>query len=254
MAALILLVALYYERRWLLTAWLFPIGIFFAALIIPATGTYRMNVEAGAWQAVRQVDLIGNFKRFLTEESTLELRNGAAIIEHTRATGEYEYGAGYWNHLVFRYVPAQILGAEFKNSLRIGTEKQITAGESGLEYEAPTGSTVTGVGDCFQQFGWVGWLFFAFMAVIFRSLWVAAARPEAVFARLLYVLSLTSAMRAVTHWTLDFLPGLLYNLIFLGLAVLYAAAPRQTPRQKQPSRRRGRPVTKATPTAQGNPG
>jgi hypothetical protein len=40
--------------------------------------------------------------------------------------------------------------------------------------------------------------------------------------------SCTCAMRAVTHWTLDFLPGLLYNLIFMGAAVFYASARRST--------------------------
>ena len=54
------------------------------------------------------MDLVGGFKRFVSEESTLELRNGAAVIESTRQTGNYEFGKGYWNTIVFRFVPAQI--------------------------------------------------------------------------------------------------------------------------------------------------
>ena len=34
-------------------------------------------------------------------------------------------------------------------------------------------------------------------------------------------------MRAVTHQTVDYFPGLLYNLVFLGMAVLYARIPRK---------------------------
>jgi hypothetical protein len=33
---------------------------------------------------------------------------------------------------------------------------------------------------------------------------------------------MTSAMRAITHQTLDFLPGFLYNVIFLGALMWYA--------------------------------
>ena len=39
----------------------------------------------------------------------------------------------------------------------------------------------------------------------------------------------TSAMRAVTHWTLDFLPGVLYHAVFLGLGFLYARVPQHRP-------------------------
>src|SRR5206468_3308504 len=60
------------------------------------------------------------------------------------------------------------------------------------------------------------------LAVLFRSLWYAALRPNALFAQLLYMQSCTSAMRAITHQTVDFPPGFVYNLIFLGAAIIYA--------------------------------
>lgn len=249
LVALILLVALYYEKKFLLPSYAFPLGILMSALIIPATGTYRMFAGTGALQAVRQIDFVDNFKRFLNEESILELRNGAALLESTQKSGDYEYGAGYWNHLVFRYVPAQILGERFKESLKIGSEKTVSSGSVGIEYEFATGSTITGMGDSFQQFGWFGCLFFVFMAVIFKSLWVATSRPEAMFARLLYVLTLTSAMRAVTHWTLDFLPGFLYYVIFLGLAMLYAGAPQASATRRRGPRKKRRPIPAGEPTS-----
>jgi len=65
------------------------------------------------------------------------------------------------------------------------------------------------------------------MGAFFRKLWRAAHAPEALFAQLLYMQSCTCAMRAVTHWTLDFLPGLAYNAVFLGAAVLYSLNRRQ---------------------------
>jgi hypothetical protein len=174
---------------------------------------------------VRQMQLVANFRDFLEQESVLELRNAAMLIEATRRSGNYQYGVGYWNHLVFRYVPAQILGRPFKDSLMVwnscdGVERELSA----MDYVNPAGSTVTGLGDSFQQFGYWGCLFFTLMAVIFRQLWDTACDPGALFAQLIYMQSCTCAMRAVTHWTLDFFPGLIYNTIFLGIAAVYACS------------------------------
>lgn len=243
MLGMIVMLGLYYGRGFKPPRWLVPVAMVVAMLAIPATGTYRGLHAEKNWEEIRQMDLVGNFKEFVTQESILELRNGAALIEATKATGNYEWGAGYWNHLVFRFVPAQLLGAEFKESLKLRTQwdlMETSATQTG--FEISRGSTITGMGDTFQQFGWFGCLFFVLMAVLFRSLWVASLRPNAFFAQLLYISLCTVAMRAVTHWTLDFLPGLLYNVVFLGLGLLYARVPAKQLRPARPGRRvrRGR--------------
>jgi hypothetical protein len=177
---------------------------------------------------VRQIDLVDNFSEFINQESVLELRNAAMLIEAARRCGEYEFGAGYWNHLIFRYVPAQLVGESLKQSLMIHRSRdQLEQELAGMDYVNPSGSTVTAMGDAFQQFGYFGCLFFVVAGMLFRRLWRMAVRPGALFAQLFYMQSCTSAMRAVTHWTLDFLPGLLYNLIFLGGAVFYASTARE---------------------------
>jgi hypothetical protein len=215
---------LYFQLRLRPARWLVTAIITAAVLAIPATATYRRFQLDDDWAAVREINLVENFGNFLNQESVLELRNAAMLIEATRRSGEYQYGAGYWNHLVFRYVPAQLLGRQFKDSLMLspsaeGIEREL----AGMDYTNPVGSTVTAMGDSFQQFGYWGCFFFAAMGVFFRKLWHVARRPHALFAQLLYMQSCTCAMRAVTHWTLDFLPGLLYNVVFLGVAVLYAS-------------------------------
>jgi hypothetical protein len=192
-------------------------------LAIPATATYRRFQSEQDWTSVRQIQLLANFQHFLNDESVLELRNAALLIEATQRSANYEYGAGYWNHLVFRFIPAQILGDKFKQSLmlhasRDGVERELAA----FNYVNPPGSTVTGLGDSFQQFGYLGCLVFALLAWFFTRLWSAATLPSHAFAQLLYIQSCTSAMRAVTHWTLDFLPGFIYSAAFLGLAAWYA--------------------------------
>ena len=105
----------------------------------------------------------------------------------------------------------------FRSSQRRDKEEMAVFG-----YRQETGTTVTGMGDSFREFGYFGALFFAALAVVFKSLWHASLRPDGVFAQLLYIQTSTSAMHAVTHQTSDYLPGLVYNLIFLGVAVYFS--------------------------------
>jgi len=237
-AALLLLtigLTLFFHRRFIPPRLLIATGIVFAMLAIPATSKYRSAMSTGNSDMVRQIDLVGNFKRFLTEESILELRNAAVLIYGTKIQSNYGYGAAYWDQLVFRFVPAQLVGKEFKDKLmfdepEVDQEKEEEVEIGIRSFTPPKGSTLTGMGDSFRQFGYFGCLFFALIAVIFRSLWETALQPNTFFAKLLYIQTSTSAMRAVTHQTVDYFPGLLYNLIFLGMAVIYARGPKASRR------------------------
>ena len=161
-------------------------------------------------------------------EESLELRIAAAVIFATQMRGVYELGKAYWDEIIWRFVPAQIVGPSLKNSLMFnsrgsGKKKGPEVVDLGMRvYSMPVGSTVTGVGDSFKQFGYFGCVFFMIVAILFRSMWAASLMPGAFFAKLFYMLTATSAMRAITHQTVDFLPGFLYNLVFLGIAALYA--------------------------------
>jgi hypothetical protein len=224
--ALIVGLTLYFRFRIRPARWV-VLGIIVLGMIaIPATATYRQFHLERDWQNIRQIDFLGNFRQYLNEESVLELRNAAMLIEGARRSGGYEWGAGYWNHLVFRYVPAQIMGQEFKERLKLKTPVELVERELAvLGYANPVGSTVTCLGDSFQQFGYWGCLFFAVVGLFFKVLWRSAMAGNETLPQLLYIMVCPSAMRAVTHWTLDFLPGLLYSALFLGLAAWYAHRP-----------------------------
>ena len=212
-------------------------GLFLFMLIIPAIGSYRNIVQQVANEtygreykrtnflaAVSNIHLYDNFVDFMSKESILELRNAAALIESTERFHKYQLGAGYWNNLVFRFVPAQLIGRERKQALMIGDESDKLQSKELLNgYVISTGTTPTGIGDSFMEFGWFGCLFYAFLAIAFRTAWVVAFKHNGLFAQLLYLLVCTSGMRSVTHGTVDFLPGLIFNFTFLRLGMFYAA-------------------------------
>ena len=226
---LIVLLTRFYRDRKAPNPILIFSGLVFMMLAIPATGQYRQLMYQGRASEFRKIDLIGNFKEFVTSESLLELRNAAALMRSTRLMTELELGAGYWDYIVFRFVPAQIVGREVKDSLMIsGDSKNIYKRKLATNYELPVGSTITGMGCSFEQFGWFGCLFFAIQGMMVRSLWIATLQRHAIFGQLLYILIVSSAMRSVTHQTVDFLPGVIYYLVFIGAAMWYAGLPNPT--------------------------
>ena len=94
--------------------------------------------------------------------------------------------------------------------------------EEATGFRLPRGSTVTGIGDSFNQLGLFGCLVFAGIAYLFKNLWVAANQPNGTVAQILYIQVSTTGMRALTHQTVDFLPGFIYSAIFIGLVAWYA--------------------------------
>ena len=60
------------------------------------------------------------------------------------------------------------------------------------------------------------------MAYLFKNLWAAASQANGTAAQVLYIQVTTSAMRALTHQTIDFLPGFIYSALFIALVAFYA--------------------------------
>ncbi len=238
---------IYYRTRWVPPRTVIAAVLAFAMLIIPAIGEYRDISAKEGGAALAKIDLLGNFRAFTKHSSVLELRNAAMLIEETEATDAYELGTGYWDEVVWRYVPAQLLGTDFKQSLMFHpNDLDQQEGLKHLGYVVALGSTSTGLGDSFVQFGFAGCIFFCVVGVLMRSLWVASLYRSGIFAQLIYITSVTSAMRAVTNQSTDFLPGVIFNVIFIGAAVRYAII--RSPHSKQsfrganPEPRIGQPI------------
>jgi hypothetical protein len=188
-------------------------------LIIPAIGDYRkLSDKEGPIKAAASLDLEKSFQTYYKEGQLLELSVAAHIIDSYQFHEEYGYGAGYWDQMVFRYIPAQIIGPEQKRSLMLDERGVIY--KNG--YRMSPGLTVTGVGDSFIQFGYLGSIFFFFLGGIFRNLWVKSLTGEFLLVQILYMMCFIQAMLAVTHGTVNFLPGIFFSLLCLWLAARFA--------------------------------
>ena len=204
--------------------WLVIGSVLGSVFIIPAVGEYRKLATEDPLEALKQINFGEQVKEMLDEDAISEVKNATILIAATRETDGYDWGVGYWNRIVFRFVPAQFLGKEFKDSLMIGGAQQDLGEfvEDALGFKNPAGSTFTGVGDAFYHFGYLGCLVFAVMAYLFKNLWTAANHEGGTVAQILYIQVTTTAMRALTHQTMDFLPGLIYSGVFIGIVAMYA--------------------------------
>lgn len=198
------------------------IGIFlFAMFFIPATGDYRyLSDKLGPVKAIQSLDLKKSFVEYYNSNVTFkELNVAAHIVDSYLFSGKFNYGSGYWNLIVFRYVPAQFFGTDFKQSLYIGRGGTIRYRNG---YNSPMGITPTGIGDSFIQFGFLGCMFFFFQGGFFRPLWNASLNSKGPLLQIFYIICVVQALLSITHATTTFIPGILFYFACLWLAATYA--------------------------------
>lgn len=217
--------SLWLVYRYLPPRWLILISLVLMVLIIPVLGLLRSGfwdlVFNGQWQEIISKTSVAFESQ--QEGDILELRNAALFVDVVDKTGLYGYGTGFWDSIVFQYVPGQIVGYEFKESLQF---KYITDDllSNFYGYSLPTGTTITGVGDSFMEFGYLGFTIFAIIAYMFKNLWISSVYYESTISRLLYVGLVSPAMLGLTHGIGRFLQEAIFQVLFVFLVACYAKA------------------------------
>jgi hypothetical protein len=201
-----------------------------AFLIIPSMGQYRQILKTSSdtskffSRLFSEMDFKKNLSEFYSNTKSSELANAGFMIDYTYKYGDYKLGLGYWNELVFRFIPAQLLGKEFKNSLRIDESPLASSHDKSAVHNViyVLGSTPTGIGDAFTQFDYLGSFFFFFIGLFMRRLWSTIKETESPVLQVLYAVLLIEGVVSLTHGTVFFLPGFLSAFIFLSMALWYA--------------------------------
>ena len=197
---LLIAIALWFQRKIAVPRAVAVVAILAAAIAIPSTGAYRSIAKASdgwpGWSEVEKIDVWDNFEELL-REGGFEMRNAVHRIDFVDQTQIFDYGAWHWNILVFNFVPAQIVGAEFKASLMIPLGEQFS-----LDYESQIipGTTSTGMADAFGSFWYFGALKFFIVAYVLGRIYRAAAAGNTVY-QIVYSASMVPAMEAITHET-----------------------------------------------------
>lgn len=218
-------------RRYVPPRWLIILAIFLVTILLPALGAMRGGLWdalfSGQWQTI----LSTTEKAINAQQqgSILELRNAAFLIAATVHLNLYGFGAGWWDALIQILIPGQILGFGVKQSIQfnlLSNPNNPTLGNSILYdlygYAWHPGTTATGIGDSFVEFGYLGCLSFALIGYFFNNLWVSAYYYKSLFSSLLYISLISSAMVALTHGIGRFLQEFIFNFSVIILVIFYS--------------------------------
>lgn len=187
------------------------VGVMLAALTLNSTGNYR--VAAGAkdgpdWSKVAEIDIVDDFSKVL-RDGGLEMRNAVLRIHDADRLMAFDFGLYHWNVFVYNFVPAQVVGAQLKQSMLVVVPLQ-----SDRAYIPATGTTETGMADAFASFWYLGCLKFYLIAYALGRLYRTALQG-AFAAQIAYMVSIVPAMLAITHHTQWPLSSWVHAAIFL---------------------------------------
>ncbi len=203
-------VGLWLARNVAMPRWFIISGMAGGLILINAIGAYRavmMNKELSLSERITQAantDYVSKSEEKL-HKSGAEFQNYIYYRQAYADAGLYDYGLNHWNRLVFNYVPAQIFGSGFKESLMCRSVMEKDPGVAArvmYGHVRRTGSTSTGYCDAFGSFAWLGFIKFLLIGQIMGVLYRYALH-RSILGMMLYMYVLTIAMQSITHGTND---------------------------------------------------
>jgi hypothetical protein len=216
----IVVLSLFFGRGFKIPRWVMLSVMIAMVLMIQSTGTYRNIASEAGWDApfkIGRIDFIQNLENIF-ESGGEEMTNAVYVIESHDLHASFDFGTSHWNQLVFNYVPAQLLGGNFKSHLQF---QNVDIAEQYFRYSAKTGSTLTGMVDSFSSFWYFGAIKFLLVGYLIRKIWNGAKFGSFV-AQIFYMLMITKTLHVVTHSTQFFLSPWVHMSIFLMPFLLWA--------------------------------
>lgn len=220
---MIFLLAWWFHRRKSIPRSLALGGVVLGSLIMNSFGDYRVITKENngpVWEEVFKIDVMANTEMVLSRGGE-EFRNAIKIISHVDETMQFDYGLAHWNMLVFSFVPAQLLGQDFKARLMFDVPTLAR------DYNPMVGTTETGLADAFRSFWYLGAIKFFLLAYVMRRIFASAEAGE--FAgQFTYILSVVPAMHAITHKTDWALMIWVHLLLFVVPLLAFAVVSRRS--------------------------
>lgn len=202
-----------------------------AALGVASAGAYRAVVVSTTgerdWARLKEVNVVEEFRQ-ATAEGSSETLSGVYLMAAGAARKAFDFGLYHWNGLVSDYVPAQIVGAERKESLYAPAASLIETAQREYGFTPPTGTTLTGMVDGYGSFWYFGCLEFFLIGYAMQRLYRRAA-VGSMMAQAIYVYVMTHALHAITHSTTWFVRPWVHMLFLWIPVMLYAAVAQAEP-------------------------
>jgi hypothetical protein len=186
---LIVLISVWFQRRWAPPRWLAPCGMALGGMVIILMPHYRTsaNQTGDIKGAAGKVDVRSAIEAYATGDQVEGMDNLIIGIPARLAYPSFSWGSGFWNGMVAYWVPGQIVGRGLKQSLmiRVGTpDGELFSKYGGLVVEY--GSFSPGPYSAFREFAFLGCLLFFIMGRFYRWLWHLADERRNLGAQIFY--------------------------------------------------------------------
>ena len=221
-----LVISLWFVRRISVPRWFIIVGLSLGLVLINGIRTYRlilMDKDTSLSERLSEAasaDYLATSKRSW-DQSGFEFKNFIYYRQIHADIGIYDYGIVHWNRFVYNYVPAQIIGRDLKEKLKLKpTDFDIKLlVEERYGHTFKLGTTSTGYKDAFGSFGWFGGIKFmligCLMGVLYRY-----AMQGAFLGQFLYIYVLTGAIQSISHGTNGILVRVWIYFFTLGFPLL----------------------------------
>ena len=164
-----------------------------AAAIEIATGDRPSILNPAVWAQI-------NLEAAITKSVSLahDLRNALYVIDYNAETLSFQLGANVWNGFVSLYVPGQIFGYGFKNALYFERGSHFEKIFEIYNFRYSDGTTSTGFGSAFADFGYLGAAYFFAMSAALRRMFLRA-EAGMLWSQVAYMCFLPLALVSLTH-------------------------------------------------------
>jgi hypothetical protein len=223
------LMLVFFKKRWLLPRIVVPFIIIIPLILIPALAILRFEFWALLFSGQMDFSSLAVFIRaYFLENYPYDLMNSVNAIALSLKQGYVGFGSGFWNDIVFNFVPAQLLGRSFKESLYINISplSYLRTRQLSIYFDVKFGTTLTGLGSTFAEFSFFGFLCFYFQAKLMRTVWESALRNVNI-AQILYAFLTTSLFISVTHNFSRFINTLIIGTFLLLFLVRFSRISRR---------------------------
>ena len=197
---LTLLLHLYWSRRYLPPRAFIAVFLFFGLLALYVGPKYRSYSQLGADHSqILNISVKESLSQALDPEKIDAFKNGVYVVGAFSESGNYGYGAIFYDQLVINFVPRQLFGDELRSSLMLGGGYEFIDKQTArtMIYYRPANQFLSGHAELYSQFSYFGCLYFVLLGVIFKTLWIRSTTYSSPTCRILYMSFIIKAMISV---------------------------------------------------------
>ena len=213
-----------YKKKYLITAFVIGMVVF---LLMPTWRYHNLSYYNDASALEEKADYAKALLEITDKEAANDVMHATYNVYAVLETGEYNYGAEFYNLLIFNFMSRTLLGEGVKEKLYVGKfgkdrmellRSQVNYGEWGYFKRY---LVWTGFADVFFIFGFGGCILFFFFARISKRMWYDAVYTDDIMYKVFYSYFAVMFICAAIYANISGLIVVLIQFLIVYLPVKY---------------------------------